>query len=471
MAAMGASVILVAAVAAPAAWSRPTPAARLVDVTELSAQRVLTNVSSKNRYADQRPSLDPGVRVIKRVSYGLEGAGIWVLSDGTIQMDKRIPRNCIEEGDSYAFPQASLPAGLTYVDVDRMLLSCRGSVLAAEGFVGDVPGQPGSGPPPGLTFTRFVEGAGIFGLLLSDGRVYLAGVCQPGARGGEACIGRAMITPNKVSRGIVTSLDEIALLGEDGTIDVYLISDYRVMDSEKYPPVLKDDMPRIKIPELPPGVKYTALAHDWEEVLGLASSDGRVMLSTDNHTPDYDWLPELQKKVPNAPPGLYYVDMAIHEGSIMLLRNDGQVIGATTRPQPGWGKPPPAKVPSLPRGWVFTDIWPAPEGFYFGAAKIPSGQKVASAVARLKGPAMVSRGARPVFTAKIATRAAVKGQQVVARIDGKVVGKAKADKSGNVRVTINTAKLAKGKHTIKFKTSAKGKSAASASASVKLRIR
>jgi hypothetical protein len=252
---------------------------------------------------------------------------------------------------------------------------------------------------------------------------------------------------------------------------VYIVGNSQVIDYEIGPPVLRNSVPYIKIPELAHGVRYTALAHDSDWVLGLASSDGKVVLSTDTHAPDYRWLPELQKNVPTAPPGLYYVDMAIHEGSIMLLRNDGQVIGATVRPRRDWGKPPSAKVPSLPRGWVFTDIWRDPTGFYFGAAKIPAGQKVASAVAKLKGPTRVARGARAVFTAKIATRATVKGQQVVARIDGKVVGKAKADKSGNVRVTINTAKLAKGKHTIKFKTSAKGKSAASKAATATLRIR
>ncbi|MDR1294649.1 MAG: hypothetical protein LBK59_06785 [Bifidobacteriaceae bacterium] len=472
--AAGVCAALVAATLGPAAWSRSgthSLLARLVDPTELSAQKVLTNVSSKNPYAKVRPTLELGVRVVKRVSYGLEGAGIWVLSDGTIQVDRRIPRNCIEEGDSLAFPQTSLPTGLTYVDVDRMLGVCRGSVLAAEAFVGDVPGQPGGAPPHGLAFTQLVDGAGGLVLFLSDGRVYLAGVCKPGARGGEACMGRAMITSNKVTQGVKTSHNEIALLNEDGMVDVYVISTHENINYDARSPVLDEDIPRTRIPELPPGVQYTAIGHDSGSMLGLARSDGTVTLLQDYRHPDWKLGPVLEKRIPKAPPGLYYVDMAIHRSSIMLLRNDGHVVGATVKAKKGAQPHPPVKVPSLAHGWVFTDVWPAPDGFYFGAAKIPSGQKVASAVAKLKGPARVARGARAVFTAKIATRATVKGQQVVARVDGKVVGKAKADKSGNVRVTINTAKLTKGKHTIKFKTSAKGKSAASKAATATLRIR
>ncbi|MDR1294650.1 MAG: hypothetical protein LBK59_06790, partial [Bifidobacteriaceae bacterium] len=199
------------------AWSRSgayLPVARLVDVTELSAQKVLTNVSSKNPYAKARPTLKSGVRVVKRVSYGLEGAGIWVLSNGTIQVDKRLPRECRKDRYARNFPQAPLPAGQTYVDVESKMYACEVPVLTAEGPFGSL---SGGGPPPGLTFTRFVDGAGVAALFLSDGRVYLSGVCQPGARGGEPCIGRTMISPNRVSQGIATGMSEIALLGEDGT--------------------------------------------------------------------------------------------------------------------------------------------------------------------------------------------------------------------------------------------------------------
>jgi hypothetical protein len=280
-----------------------------------------------------------------------------------------------------------------------------------------------------------------------------------------------MTTPNTIVQGVRTSHNELALLNENGTIDVYVISTHENIDYDRWSPALDNDIPRTRIPDLPPGVRYTAIGHSSGSMLGLARSDGTVTLMHDYGHPDWKVGPVLEERIPKAPPGLYYVDMAIYRSSIMLLRNDGHVVGATVKAKKGAQPHPSVKVPPLPHGWAFTDIWPAPEGFYFGVARIPTGERVASAVAKLKGPASVARGASAVFTAKIATRAIANGQQVVARIDGKVVGKAKADKSGNVRVTINTAKLAKGKHTVKFKTTAKGKSAASASASVKLRIR
>jgi hypothetical protein len=450
----------------------------VVDVTQLSARRVLTNVPAKNRYAKKQPKLKAGVGVVKRVSYGREGAGIWVLSDGTIQVDKPKAADCVKNGSPNDFPLAGLPKSRFYVDVELPppagsgLPGCQGRTVLTTERIGVGSRSIDYGLPAGVTFAGYIGNGPSFNALLSNDRAYLERVCQPDAQSGDVCNTETLITPYRVKQGTTTPGGEVVLVGEDGKVRTYLTSTANTMwDYEDGPPVVAPGVTRFQIPKLPAGVKYTAVTYDGVEVLSLARSDGKVVLRSDYSTNDWEWMPALQEAIPRAPGGLYYVDMVIQQGVAMLLRNDGQVVSARVKLSRNWENPPPAaKVPSLERGWVFTGIWPAPDGFYFGVAKIPAKKKAPSAVTKTKGPTKVTRGATAVFTVKVLTRAVVVGQQLVARIDGKVVGRGRADKSGKVRLTINTAGLGKGKHSVKLKTTALGKSTASKSVTVKLKV-
>ncbi|MDR1833214.1 MAG: hypothetical protein LBQ92_00960, partial [Propionibacteriaceae bacterium] len=213
--------------------------------------------------------------------------------------------------------------------------------------------------------------------LLADGRAALFQVCDPKtAFPGNKCERVDLLLDGPFADAVSTSGNEVFLLGKDGSLSRYIhYNEFWRPEDDPDPEETDIRASFYDVPELPEGVRYTALAkaREWEfefDALLLARSDGKVDI-VHNCYSGFDY-PYLKDGIPPAPSGLHYVQIATTgnlQASVMLLRNDGKVVGM--RETTGDYKPFPdtVTVPNLKRGWVFTNIWPGFKGYFFGAAK------------------------------------------------------------------------------------------------------
>jgi hypothetical protein len=362
-----------------------------IDVRELAASKVVTNVPGVPSGPDVGPKLPKGVHVVERVAFGAagDGTGIWVGSDGVLRMDGEASRACFDgvtQWESALWKRKVPPTGTRYVGRvgEWAPVYCEVEVTRSDGGWFEL-SERGSVVRSGREeLPAGVEVVKRFGfrwreLLRSDGRVELNSICAPSVPEGGPCVAKGAVTQKKYVDGFTTKGGQVVLLGIDGKVKSYR-HEYSGVDHEYGDYVGWTKAPLVppwefEIPPLKKGIKYTAMGYNGGRTVVLARSDGKVVVvnSAISRLGWDDFQAKAASRIPRAPKGLSYVRVVVSQWSVMLLRSDGVVKGVRFRSAASSAS---VKIPKLARGEVFTDIWPAPGGFYFGVAKVPAGGKL-----------------------------------------------------------------------------------------------